>query len=455
MVKKAKLLLFWFLILLFSSCTSLYTNKTHYREVDYQLSIGENQKALDEFLQTKERVYSEKDRVLYYIEEGILYRLAGEYRKSNDSLTLAENSIEDLFTKSISKGILSNVLNDNALPYSGEDYEDIYINIFKALNYFHLKEFESALVEVRKVNLKLDNLENRYKGVLEELNSSEDVDIPTADFNFHNDVLARYLGIIAYRLTGLDDDSRIEREYLIKAFNYQESIYNFNLPSLPTESSDMAIINVLSFSGYSPEKVADTLAIYGSGGYLSLGSNSSYLGFHSIRHSGVTSDLSLKLQFPRLESLYDPVSYVEVFVDGISYGYLDLIENIDNIAIETFKVKQPVIVGKTILRAISKAVISEISEDTITENYGEGFGLLSGLLGDIFMQVTENSDLRSSRYLPSKVRGLEILVEPGFHDISVVYYNSNFIEIFEESFNNQNIKTGSLNLFESTLMRKR
>ncbi len=454
MVKKTRFLLVIIFILFLSSCASLYTNKSHYNEIDYHLQNGDNLSALNEFVKTRENIYKEKDKVLYYLEEGMLYRYAGDYQKSNESLTKAEYAIEELITKSISKGILSGVLNDNALDYSGEDYEDIYINIFKALNYLQLNLVEEALVEIRRVNYKLDFLESKYQKEIGELNQSEGVDVPDANFNFHNDAIARYLGIIAYRLDGSYDDSRIEKEYFDKSYEYQPAIYNFPKPAAPKLKSDKTLINLFSYSGFAPEKVADTISINGHNNSIYLGSDNDYIGFTSIGYSGLSSGINLKLQFPRLVSLYDPVSYVEILIDGISYGYMDLIEDVNNVAIETFKVKQPLIIGKTVIRAVSKAIISEVSEDLVTDEFGEGFGLLTSLFGSIFMQVTENSDLRASRYFPSKIRALEIMLEPGFHDISFVYYNSNYTPIYQEDYLNQEINKTGLNLFESTLMRK-
>jgi len=94
---------------------------------------------------------------------GMLYHYDGDYVKSNEFLTEAEYAIEDLYTKSVGKAVASMLLNDNALDYFGEDYEDIYLNIFKALNYFHMNKSEDAFVEIRRVNNKLNLLEDKYK----------------------------------------------------------------------------------------------------------------------------------------------------------------------------------------------------------------------------------------------------------------------------------------------------
>lgn len=460
MVIKAKFIIAFISIIFINSCASLYTQKAHYEQIDEYLNIGENQLALDELQNSKNSSYKEKDKVLFYLEQGMLYRYAGHYEKSNESLTLAEYGIEELLTESISKGILSGVLNDNSLDYAGEDYEDIYINIFKSLNYLQLGLTEEALVEVRRVNHKLNVLEDKYKGYVEEINSEEGVTIPEADYNFHNDALARYLGILAYRLEGSYDSSRIERDYFNQAYKLQTSIYDFPAPEPPKLRTDKTVLNIFSYSGLGPEKISNTVNVSTGANSIVLGSYGSddsedndYLGFSSIAHAGLAGGVHLKLDFPKLVANEDPAFYVEVLVNNENRGRLSLIESINNVAKETFKVKQPAIVGKTVIRAVTKAIVSEATEAAVTETVGGGWGLLTGLAGAVYMQVSENSDLRVSRYFPAKVRAIEIELEPGEYDISLIYYDQNMNMVYKDDFNNYTIKERGLNLLESHLIR--
>lgn len=460
MVIKARLALAFITLLILNSCASMYTSKEHYEEIDQLLSTGDNQLALEELQSTKGENYKEKDKVLFYLEEGMLYRYAGHYEKSNESLTLAEYAMEDLLTKSISKGILSGVLNDNSLDYTGEDYEDIYVNIFKALNYLQLNKTDEALVEIRRVNHKLNVLEDKYKEYVEQVNEDEGVTIPEADFNFHNDAFARYLGVIAYRLDKSYDSSRIERDYFKDAYQLQNSIYDFPEPETPEIRNENTYLNIFSYSGLGPEKVADTFVVSTGSNNIFIGASSgqgyeesSVLGFSSIAHTGVSDGMNLKLQFPRLVAKYDPVSYVEVLVNNENKGRLNLIESVDNVAIETFKVKQPLIVGKTVARAVAKAIVAEASEAVVEDQLGGGWGLLAGLAGDIFMQVSENSDLRVSRYFPAKIRAKEIALDPGTYDISILYYDEYGNNIYREDFADYTVEENGLNLLESKILR--
>lgn len=448
MVKKSLCALF---ILLFTSCLSLYSSKDHYSEIDLYLEEGDFYGALQLFKEVKEHSYSEKDAVLYYLELGMLHHYAGNYIESNDALSKAEFKIEENYQKEISKIILSGVLNDNALNYGGEDYEDIYINIFKSLNYLHMNLFEEAMVEVRRVNDKVKFLENRYADEIQEMNSEEGTDIKVNEFNFYNNALARYLGVLGYRTEGSEDSARIESEGYLRAFREQQIVYDFVNPDSPSLDAKATYINLLSLSGGAPEKVADTVGVNTGNDYVYLDIDDSYnyIGFNSFRYRGYRDGVHLKFQFPRLVQKRDPVNYVEVYIDDEFYGILEYLESLGNIAEETFKVKQPLIIGKTITRALSKAVVSEVTENIVEDEFGAGFGLLADILGSIYMEVTENSDLRIARYLPGNIRCLEIPIDEGNYDIELRYFNDSHRVVYREVFSGFEVTKNNLNLVES------
>ena len=178
-----------------SSCASMRTQQRQYVESVPLAREGGYSQAARIIEKAKGKDYQEKDRVLYYLDLGMLYHWAGLYEESNRMLDEAEMAIEELFTKSISRALSSGLLNDNALDYSGEDYEDIYLNVFKGLNYLALGNQSAALVEFRRVDIKLTILEDKYKKLIEDYNSSPDAEgeLVYQESRFHNDVLSRYL----------------------------------------------------------------------------------------------------------------------------------------------------------------------------------------------------------------------------------------------------------------------
>ena len=77
------------------------------------------------------------------------------------------------------------------------------------------------------------------------------------------------------------------------------------------------------------------------------------------------------------------------------------------IAAETFRLKQPLTVGKTIIRSviknIGKEVGKEATKDALADQGAGGLiaGILLGLAADIAVDATENADLRISQFFPA------------------------------------------------------
>ncbi|HQT92759.1 MAG TPA: hypothetical protein PL001_12120, partial [Candidatus Kryptobacter bacterium] len=134
-----------------------------YKNVDADVSANRFEKAAAVVKANREK-YGNNSSVLYNLEEGLLLHYAGDYSLSTEHLAAGEQEMDELYTKSISKIAGSFVLNDNELPYQGEDFEKVYVNLFMALNYAELGKLEDAIVEARKVDLKLNEYSQEYAG---------------------------------------------------------------------------------------------------------------------------------------------------------------------------------------------------------------------------------------------------------------------------------------------------
>ncbi|RPH89296.1 MAG: hypothetical protein EHM72_20575, partial [Calditrichaeota bacterium] len=217
------------------SCAGTFTDSEYFSRLDAFISAGDYAQALVNIEEAKEKQkFAYKDRLLYYLDKGVLLSYQGDYEQSNQCLNDAETAMEELFTKSISSAAASFLLNDNILPYYGETYENIYVNIFKALNYLNLNKLDDAYVEVRRVNVKLVELEDKNKRLVESLNSAQDASIPfkMQAGNFYDDALAHYLSYLIFRAQGEPDNCRISLQKLQKAWDANGEIYNFSMPSV-------------------------------------------------------------------------------------------------------------------------------------------------------------------------------------------------------------------------------
>jgi len=447
-------------LLFLSSCASVMTMNEQYKEMDDLLIKRDFSQASAIIKEAKdEDLYQEKDRVLYYLDMGMLNYYNSEFSDSIDNLTAAEYGIEELYTKSVSRAIASGLLNDNALDYFGEDYEDIYLNLFKALSFLEMKNFDEAMVELRRVNIKLSLLEDKYKKVLDEYNNSGDAEskLKPLESRFHNDVLARYLSLLLYREEGDFDGARIDSEKIGDAFIQQSHLYQFEEPQIPVLKYDgKTYLNLIAFTGRSPAKLANTIYIDSADNIVFLtlqNEDDSYvdrlIGFHSIIMPGVKAGYHFKFQLPYLSRRGSDISGIEVFIDGENAGHLYLTENMEAIAEETFKLKQPWIVGKTVTRTVTKGIVKELSKEAVNEASGGGIGgLLAGLAMDIAVDATENADTRLSQFFPAFAYTGEVETTPGVHNIELVYYSGGR-EVFRDYRENINVESGTLNLIQS------
>ena len=450
------------LIVLFTlSCASTKSSKSQFVGINEKLISHDYQGALNQIESAKEKFYKKKEKALYYVDAGMLHHYNGNYEQSNVLLSKAEIAFDELYTKSIGRGAASMLLNDNVLEYSGEDYEDIYLNVFKALNYVKLDKFDDAFVEIRKINEKLSLLEQKHKKMAKQFNSSKDKkkNFEAGKNKFHNSALGRYLSMLLYRAEGKMDDARIDKEKIDEAWQLQSHIYNFSKPSLSSylNRSDKAKINVISFTGRAPDKKANTLYIHTEKDLIVIGTTKenprgkqSLETLDLINWSDVKKGYHFKFQLPFMKTRKSNIGRIEVIVDGNSVADLQQIEDIEKVALETFSIKEPLIYLKTITRTVIKGLFAAKRKQEMEKKINnELLGFAARLATDAIVDATENADLRISRFFPAKTSVTEIEVTPGIHNIKIKYYSKNGSVLFVDDLGDKDITRSGLNLFES------
>ena len=160
----------------------------------------------------KHSEYNLKNEISYELDRGILAHYAGDYTVSNEDLTAAERLIEEALTKSVTQRVRRVTKNDPyKTEYIGEDYEDIYLNIFTALNYYNLGKFDDAVVEIRKMNDKLKFNMDKYEGRMVELGSANwRSKVKGEPTYYYESALAGYLGMLFFRAIGNEDSASSE-----------------------------------------------------------------------------------------------------------------------------------------------------------------------------------------------------------------------------------------------------
>lgn len=379
-------------------------------------------------------VYASKDEVLLNLEKGSAYHFSGNYEASNLHFEQAELEIEDLYTKSVTRALKSFLVNDTQLAYDGEDYEDVYLNVFKALNYIHLGDLEGALVETRRISYKLDQINTKYGGLVETLSKADTTSTGSEKWtpgksNIQNSTLGYYLSTILYAKTNKPDDARIAHQNLLKAHREQTSYFNYDRfqPRQFDQLTDPNAYNVLikAFSGRSPMKVQDDSRIYLD-----------------------ESDTYIKFSFPVLLSYQSEVRSVAVSVNGTTYDELTTIEHLDEVAGEVYKVKEPIIIARTIVRATIKALAANRAGSKISEK-NEGLGSLVSFLGKLAQETTEKADLRGWQTMPGTSHALVLNLPEGVHTVQIEYLDGRGRVVFSDEQEIEVQNTNALKLVES------
>ena len=136
---------------------------TPYARIDRDLEAGRPNEAIAT-LKGGQSSFGRHSQVLYLMDLGMLQQIAGQYSESNQSLTRAEDLSDALYTRRITSEAEAFLTNDTALPYEGEDFEKVMLNIVMMVNYADLGMLDDALVEARKVDHKLTVLNDRNGG---------------------------------------------------------------------------------------------------------------------------------------------------------------------------------------------------------------------------------------------------------------------------------------------------
>lgn len=453
------------LLLLLAGCASTRTNKEHLVAVEAKLAQHDYAGATAAVAAAKDKGYTPKERVVYWLDLGMLQHYDKLYGDSNTNLTDAEYAIEELFTKSISKAALSLLLNDNALDYSGEDYEDIYLNVFKSLNYAHLNQFDEALVEVRRIDGKVQLLEDKYKKLASGYDLSNDakLDIKAGTSRFHNSALAEWLALVLYRADRKYDDARIALEGYNAAFSNQSQLYPFPKPDLTEYLAPAAgaRLDIVAFVGRCPDKKAKTLYVHTEKDLIIIATTEENPRKHqeleeldAFAWPDVEEGYHFKFQLPYLEKQGTMIRRVEVLIDGEKAGQLELVESLENVAMDTWKIKEPIIYLKTIIRAVSKGLLSEKAKQKMTNELGDNLlGFAARMATDIAVDATENADLRISRFFPAQALVGEFVVEPGEHQVTVNYYDHHGVIVYTDDLGVIDTPAGGLNLMETFYLK--
>ena len=420
-----------------------------YLLIEQSLLAG-NPKQADAIVEQAEKEYGSKSRLLYGMDRGMTLQLAGHYQQSNAVLEQAEEEVERLYTRTIRSETVAFLSNDNALPYEGDAYEHVMINVLKALNYTAQGQLQEALVEARRIDHRLNVLSDKVK-----------------DTNgYRNDGFARYLSGILYEAAGDINNAFIAYRNAYEAYQAARGWSRTPGPSslrsdllrttaaldLTTEFEEyrrafpdvvwepvsaqqqLAQVVMISYNGRAPRKEDRYLDLP-----ISLDALQLVLlnrGFSQSPHQrnraadSVLYGLNgrvVRVALPRLVPQKTQVPFEDMtLTDTAGYPVTarsELAQNVTALAEKSLSDRLPAITMKALARATTKFALAEGATRGAQQAAGKDaapwVGLIVGLLTKGIAVASEEADKRSWQTLPDEIHVARAWVPAGQYQVSI------------------------------------
>lgn len=423
------------LVMMLAGCATYTARMGGVRE---HLAKGE----FDAALEILSEQSGDKDRLLFYLNEGLILHYADRWDESNAAFQAAENLAADLYTKSISEGVFSLLTSDNTIAYRADPFEMAMIPFYRSLNYIYLQQPQEALVEARKASIYLQQYTDLTREAL-----GEEAELSHPEVLRHNAFLQYWTALlyeqggeinnafIAYRLAAaaytqaatllaveippwLGEDLRRTgrqlgfHEELVQLAREYPHLFTDQTPRPPGGE----IILLLEF-GYVPQKQQKELVlpILHSDDYESHTEWSHQLHLRAAPGWRVPEKEKvvywLRVAKPVLVDDPPPIQHARVSLgEGSDFTWTVPVEDVAGRALLSFAAKETAIDLKTIARALTKYLASKEAR--------EANGTL-GTLVNLFGVATETADTRSWLGLPHNIAMARWRVPPGTYDLQV------------------------------------
>jgi hypothetical protein len=140
------------------SCATYYQANHNFNQ---EFEQGNLDKAL-ETLQANNAEGRGKKEFLYFVNNGLVLSMTGRYEESNEYFEKAFLFGEDYRINYLNEAA-SYLTNPNFTTYKGEDHEHLMLLYYKAINFLKMGKTDEALVECRRLNIRLQQLTDRYR----------------------------------------------------------------------------------------------------------------------------------------------------------------------------------------------------------------------------------------------------------------------------------------------------
>ncbi len=434
---------------IFSNCrTPSFYQKTY--SFNKKVSTGQLD-AAEKYIQDNQKMEDKKNRFLYWVNAGMVAHLKGDFQTSNDYFNKADLFIEDNRKSALEKGA-SFLLNPNLSTYYGEDHEVLLLHYYKAFNYYMLGQNDEALVEVRRLNLRLQQLSDKYKG---ENKYSKDAFMHVlmgmvyeSNKDFNNAFIAYRNGYNIYKnefatLFGLQAPLQLKKDLLRTAYKsgMRDELYAYEQEfglKYSKEESEASVI-LLWNNGLGPVKAewGVNFSIIDMGnGWIEFVNNDYGFAFpFYVGDKDFTGLTWVKVAFPKYVERKEYFTAALANYNQQNYS-LELAQDINAISFKVLNERMMFEFSQSLIRVALKQVAAhEIGQSADSPLLGAALSVVAS--------ATESADTRNWQTLPHSLYYTRIPVDAGEQTIHFTLQGP----VSEEHDLNVNLKRGETAIY--------
>lgn len=415
------------ILLAVTSCANYYSK---HGDFNREFERGNLDKAF-ETLQKNDNLAYGKSKFIYYVNNGLLLSIMGRYEESNTYFEKAYLFGEDYRINYFNEAA-SYFTNPNITVYRGEDHEHLMLLYFKALNYLKLNKHEEALVECRRLNIRLQQLSDKYSS---ENRYRNDAFIHTlmgiiyqADRDYNNAFIA-YRNALEYyendyaKLFNIRAPEQLKIDLLntawLTGFTEEFNTYRekFNMSAYEPAVPEAELV-FFWHNGLAPVKDEWSINFIinkeNDNNFLFTNDGLGLIFPYHVDEKEDKSDLEdlrvFRVAFPRY--VERSVYYRDAYIQKDSSQYtLQLAEDVNRIAFKCLQERMMVEFSKGLLRAALKKA-AEHSLRKENETLGAVLGVVNA--------ITEKADTRNWQTLPYAIHYARVPLHEGKNELKFV-----------------------------------
>ncbi|MCK4569537.1 MAG: hypothetical protein KAT76_04550 [Bacteroidales bacterium] len=428
-------------LVILAGCATYYQKTLRFQSY---IMEGEIEKA-QQWLNKNDKDKEGKNKLLYHMYRGWVSWMLGNYSSSNEDLETVDLLIEDSH-KQIGYEAFALISNPGVKPYQAEDFEKVMVNYFKAMNYIQLGNYEDAIVEARRITIKLQKLNNKYKDYKNRYSDDAFAHIIIgmlydADGDYNNAFIAYRNALEAYENIYVDNFGttaplQLKKDILRTAYltgfhdevTHYEQKLGLKYEQPDPDGGDLVFIWQNGFGPVKSEWSINFTMVPGKLGFITYTNEEYgltfpfYIGNRSSGEQAQLRDLSiLRVAFPKYVERIPVFTEASLILNGQSIP-LELAENINNIAFKTLHDRMVREFANALLRVATKRAI-EVGVREATRGQSRDDRLDVGDIAPAAITLlnafTEKADTRNWQTLPHSIYYTRVKLPEGNHKITL------------------------------------